>query len=144
MPVLESETIAKITELLVQAAKPRRIILFGSHARGDAGADSDIDLMVVERAVTDRIAEMVRLRRALLPLEVAVDLLVVAEDKFNYWQDTPGNIYSEAATEGRVLYEEAWNAGGQPDLRSHFSRAIAQSTSDDSSTSEIVRHFAND
>jgi predicted nucleotidyltransferase len=107
MPVLESETIAKITELLVQAAKPRRIILFGSHARGDAGADSDIDLMVVERAVTDRIAEMVRLRRALLPLEVAVDLLVVAEDKFNYWQDTPGNIYSEAATEGRVLYEEA-------------------------------------
>ena len=107
MSVLESTTIAKITELLVEAAKPRRIILFGSHARGDAAADSDIDLMVVERGVTDRIAEMVRLRRALLPLDVGVDLLVVAEDHFNYWQHTPGNIYSEAAIEGRVLYEEA-------------------------------------
>ena len=92
---------------MVAAAKPRRIILFGSHARGDAAADSDIDLMVVERGVTDRVAEMVRLRRALLPLEVAVDLVVVAEDHFNYWQDTPGNIYSEAAIEGRVLYEES-------------------------------------
>ena len=67
------------------AAKQRRIILFGSHARGDAAADSDIDLMVVERGVTDRVAEMVRLRGALLPLEVAVDLVVVVEDLKSLW-----------------------------------------------------------
>ena len=101
-----SEALAKITEILVAAAKPQRIILFGSHARGDAGPDSDFDLMVIERSVTDRAAEMVRLRRALLPLEIPVDVLVVTEEKFNHWQDTPGNIYFEAALEGRVLYAQ--------------------------------------
>jgi uncharacterized protein len=28
---------------------PERIILFGSHARGDAGPDSDVDLLVLMR-----------------------------------------------------------------------------------------------
>jgi hypothetical protein len=34
-------------------------------------------------------------------------LLVVSAEKFNYWRDTPGNVYFEAATEGKVLYEAA-------------------------------------
>ena len=33
--------------------------------------------------------------------------LVVSAEKFNYWRDTPGNVYFEAATEGEVLYEGA-------------------------------------
>lgn len=31
----------------------------------------------------------------------------VSAEKFNYWCDTPGNVYFEAATEGEVLYEAA-------------------------------------
>jgi hypothetical protein len=38
---------------------------------------------------------------------MAIDLLVVSEANFQYWRDTPGNVYFEAATEGRVLYEAA-------------------------------------
>ena len=103
----ENETITKMTELLVEAASPKRIILFGSQARGDAGQQSDVDVMVVEEKITDRLAEMVRLNRLLHSLDIAVDLLVVSADKFNYWRDTPGNVYFEAATEGRILYEAA-------------------------------------
>ena len=100
-----SKTIARLTELLVEAAHPKRIILFGSEARGEATDDSDLDLLVVEERVPDRMAEMVRLNRLLRPLRLGVDLLVVSEDKFQYWRDTPGNVYYEAATEGQVLYE---------------------------------------
>lgn len=50
---------------------------------------------------------MVRLNRVLSPLRIPVDLLVVSEDVFQYWCDTPGNVYFEAATEGKVLYEAA-------------------------------------
>jgi hypothetical protein len=34
-------------------------------------------------------------------------LLVVSAEKFEYWRDTPGNVYFEAAREGKILYEAA-------------------------------------
>ena len=42
--------------------------------------------MVVEDQVTDRIDEMVRLSRQVRSLDVAVDLLVVSREKFDYWR----------------------------------------------------------
>lgn len=101
------DVIIKMAELLRDAARPAKIILFGSHARGDARDDSDIDVMVVEENVADRQAEMVRLLRVLSPLRIPVDLLVVGKDLFNYWSETPGNIYFHVAEEGKVLYEAA-------------------------------------
>lgn len=103
----DTETIKRLTELLIEAARPKRIIMFGSQARGEADEDSDLDVMVVEEAVSDRVGEMVRLNRLLRSLDIPVDLLVVSAEKFNYWCDTPGNVYFEAATEGEVLYEAA-------------------------------------
>jgi len=66
------EKIAEATRRLVAAAQPRKIILFGSRARGDAREDSDLDLLVVERVVEDRVAEMVRLGRVLKGLILPV------------------------------------------------------------------------
>ena len=106
-PTRSTATIRRLTELLIEAAKPKRIIMFGSRARGEAGEDSDLDVMVVEEGVADRAGEMVRLNRLLRSLDIPVDLLVVSAEKFNYWCDTPGNVYFEAATEGKVLYEAA-------------------------------------
>jgi len=63
--------------------------------------------MVVEEGVSNRAAEMVRLNRLLRSFDIPVDLLVVSAEKFNYWCDTPGNVYFEAATEGEILYEGA-------------------------------------
>lgn len=105
--MISYEMIEKASDLLAQVAKPERIILFGSHAREDARFDSDIDILVIEREVDDRIAEMVRLNRELAPLRLPVDLLVVDQDMFDQWSDTPGNVYYRAKREGKVLYEAA-------------------------------------
>jgi predicted nucleotidyltransferase len=77
-PTRDTETIKRLTELLIEAAKPKRIILFGSQARGEAGEDSDLDVMVVEEGVLDRAGEMVRLNRLLRSIDIPVDLLVVS------------------------------------------------------------------
>lgn len=97
--------LSTVSEVLVEAAHPKRIILFGSRARGDARDDSDFDVMVVEEQQPDRFREMVRLNHLLRKFDAAIDLLVVSEERFRYWRDTPGNVYYEASTQGRTLYE---------------------------------------
>jgi uncharacterized protein len=97
------ELISRVSEVLVEAAHPKRIILFGSHARGDSRTDSDFDVMVIEERPLDRLQEMVRLNHLLRKFDAAIDLLVVSEDRFQYWRDTHGNVYHEAASQGRTL-----------------------------------------
>jgi predicted nucleotidyltransferase len=70
------ETINAAVHILVEAAAPARIVMFGSHARGDAQEDSDLDLLVIEPRVENRAREMVRRRRLLRPLRIPVDILV--------------------------------------------------------------------
>lgn len=41
------QLLAKIVRNLIEAYRPERIYLFGSYARGDAGPDSDYDLLIV-------------------------------------------------------------------------------------------------
>ena len=104
---LTPEKIQEAVRRLVVAARPRKIILFGSRARGDEREDSDLDLLVIEREVTDRVAEMVRLTRVLKGLILPVELVVIGERMFEEWSNTPGTVYYEAKRDGEVLYESA-------------------------------------
>ena len=102
--MISEDTIRQAVATLVAVANPQRIVLFGSHARGDAGPDSDLDLLVVEKEVPHRAQEMVRLSRALRPLRVPVDVLVVTEEELQRYGDEPGSVYWWALKEGRVLH----------------------------------------
>ena len=101
------EKIAEAVRRIVEAARPVQVILFGSDAKGGANRDSDVDLLVVERETPDRLAEMVRLHRALRGLILPVDILVIGKDDFEAWAATPGSVYRAARREGKVLYEAA-------------------------------------
>lgn len=105
--MIKENVIRKAARLLTQAAPGSKIILFGSQARGEDRADSDLDFLVVEPKVSARRAEMVRLRNVLRPLRVPVDMLVVSEKVFEEWRDTPNTVIYEAAREGRLLNEMA-------------------------------------
>ena len=94
-------------DILVKSCSPKKIILFGSQARGEANEDSDVDLLVIEDVVVDPGREMVRLSRELSKIRFYADLIVVSASYYQYWRETPGNIYFEADAEGKVLYEQA-------------------------------------
>jgi predicted nucleotidyltransferase len=87
------------------AGSDARVILFGSHARGNAGPGSDLDLLVIEPEVRSRREEFVRLREALGAIGVPVDLIVVSDSHVREWGGVQGTMVHEATREGRVLYE---------------------------------------
>lgn len=101
------EKINEAVRRIVEAAHPVRVILFGSRARGDAVQDSDVDIVVVEREVTNRLAEIVRLMETLRGLILPAEILVISERDFDYWSNMPGSVYRAAKLEGKALYEAA-------------------------------------
>ena len=106
--MIDAATIQNTIRVLLNAAPAgSRVILFGSHARGDAGEKSDLDILIVEPEVHGRLAEAARLDRALRGLGVPVDLLVTSEAMFEAWKDTPNSVLHEAAREGKVFREMA-------------------------------------
>ncbi|MBK5941669.1 nucleotidyltransferase domain-containing protein [Halochromatium roseum] len=98
------EQITAAVKRIADAAQPEQILIFGSHARGEARDDSDLDLLVIESEVTDRAAEMVRLRRLLRPLRIPVDLLVYSRADVDRWGHQPGSALFWALREGKVIY----------------------------------------
>lgn len=102
--MISEKTIQEAVELLRKAANPVRIILFGSYARGDITEESDLDFLVIEKKLKARRMETVRLRDALSPLRIPVDVLVISEKTYQEWKDLPGTVIYEAGLEGRIVY----------------------------------------
>ncbi len=101
--VIDRSTIDEAARRLLEAAPDgSRVILFGSYARGDADEGSDVDYLVVEPEVSDPYGEMVRLREAMRPLDLFADVLVVSEECFDRWRDTPSTVIHDVAREGKV------------------------------------------
>jgi len=101
--MIDAATIERAVEVLLESAPAgSEVILFGSYARGDAAPQSDLDFLGIEPQLPDRRAEMVRLRSALRPLRLPVDVLVVSRQAFEAWKDLPNNVIHQAAQEGRV------------------------------------------
>jgi len=94
----------EIVDRIVEVARPTRVILFGSHARGDADMDSDIDLLVVVQETESRRELAVRVLEALMDLTVDVDVVVATERIMERYGNIPGAIYEVAGSEGTVLY----------------------------------------
>jgi uncharacterized protein len=99
--------IAAMTARIVEEFAPVRVIVFGSHARGEAGPESDVDLVVVLPAVDDTREAAVRIRRALAHFPVSKDVIVTTPEEIARRGDLVGTILRPALREGRVVYERA-------------------------------------
>jgi predicted nucleotidyltransferase len=77
------------------------VYLFGSYARGEATAGSDVDLLVVRRGLRDWVGETVKLRRmARAHIDKEIDLVVIGAGDFRKWRGSYGTVQHAAATEG--------------------------------------------
>lgn len=99
-----AEVIDEIGTRLAAVVPPQsRILLFGSHARGNADGGSDYDVLVIEPTVASAARESVRLRRTLRGLGVPIDVIVVDAEKARRRATVKGTLIEQAFREGRAL-----------------------------------------
>lgn len=105
VPTADNPVLAEIVRRLVAFYRPDRVYLFGSAARGDAGADSDYDFMVV---VPDGTPPAVRsspaVFKALLDIHAPIDVLVWTRDDFDKRLHLRVSFPSTIVREGKLLY----------------------------------------
>ncbi len=102
-----AEKIEEMVRRIVDRFHPERIILFGSHARGTASPESDVDLLVVMPVAGSKRATRLEIRTLLSGIGLPKDILVVTPEEVERLQDFPGTIIRPALQEGKVLYERA-------------------------------------
>ena len=102
---MNNELISTMRERIVRAFQPVQIILFGSHARGEAHPQSDVDLLVVFSELADKRKTAVNIRRALADLPVAKDILVTTPQELARQRDWVGTALRSAQREGEILYK---------------------------------------
>ena len=96
--------LAAVTTRIVERFRPRRVVLFGSHARGEAGPESDLDLFIEmesDRRPPERasdVAALFGLRR--WPL----DVVVYTPAEVERLQGVGGTLLARIEAEGRTLY----------------------------------------
>ncbi len=92
---------------IVDRFHPAKIILFGSYARGAAGPDSDVDLLVVMDVRDSKRQQAVEIDLALSDRTFPLDLIVVTPEEFEKYRDIVGHILYPAVREGKILYDAA-------------------------------------
>lgn len=100
------EEIQQMVDRIVETFHPQRIILFGSHARREAGPDSDVDLLVVMPVADSKRAQQLEIRRVLrgIRLPLPIDVIVGTPEEFEWRQEIVGTIEYPAVKEGKLLY----------------------------------------
>ena len=95
----------EVTRKIVERFDPKRIVLFGSRARGEARSDSDLDLFVemeTDRRPPERAVEVA----SIFGLRTwPLDVVVYTPAEVERLRHVQGTLLSVIEAEGRLLYE---------------------------------------
>ena len=100
---IAQEKLELIIRRIVEVAKPEKIILFGSAARGAMGPNSDVDLLVVKAGV-NRLDLMGEICRNLHGVGEPVDVIVATPEDLERYRNSHALVFAPALREGRVVY----------------------------------------
>jgi len=104
-PPVDARLLEEVVRRIRAVGDPKRIVLFGSRARGEAGPESDLDLLIVEPSDQPRYRRAPRYLRALVGVFPAKDVVVWTPEEIAAWAGVPNAFITTALREGQVLYE---------------------------------------
>lgn len=93
--------LSEITRIIVQQYGPvEKILLFGSHARGDADEYSDLDLIVIKETNKQFVQRLVEVP----PLPVHADVFVYTPEEFERMKEHENPFIMSALRSAKVIY----------------------------------------
>ena len=103
--MIGTDTMQEIIDRLVERFQPEKIILFGSHARGDADEGSDVDLLVVAETGLPPRERCPAASRALADFPAAFDVFLKTPEEYRRRRHVVNHIIYFADKYGKVIYE---------------------------------------
>jgi predicted nucleotidyltransferase len=104
-PPVTDQLLEEVVRRILTIGSPVKIVLFGSHAKGTARPDSDLDLLIIEESDLPRYRRSGRYRRVLCGVFPAKDIVVWTPEEVDEWKALPDAFISTALAEGKLLYE---------------------------------------
>jgi len=98
------DKIDKVARRIVRRCHLQAVALFGSHARGTASADSDVDLLVVMPTKGSRRKRTVEIYGLLAGMVQPKDVIIVTPEEVKKFRNVASTIVRMALREGKVLY----------------------------------------
>ena len=105
MVMSQAREIQEMVRKISERFAPDKIILFGSHARGEGKEDSDVDLLVLFSELDSPRRRANELYVALAGSSLSKDIVVSTTERFERYRNVVNTVYWPAAREGKVLYE---------------------------------------
>jgi len=103
---LLDQELARCLDVLKTKWNPKKVILFGTMAKGEVTEWSDIDLIVVEETPLPFYQRLYQVRKLLRP-QIAMDIIVYTPDEFETMCTERVFIKDEVVDHGKVLYERS-------------------------------------
>ena len=118
----DEDMLERMTRAIVDAVDPEQIILFGSAARGQMGAKSDLDVLVVKNGDNHRSIAW-RVHTCLPDDTRAVDVVVATSDDMERHRGKPYYVIEPALREGRILYDKGTTLQAPSETRKRMTSA---------------------
>ena len=101
---LKSKPAQRIINRIIRQYRPKKIIVFGSFARGDIHQGSDLDLVIIKNTKEKFLKRMDRVLD-LCDGEIAVEPLIYTEAEFEKMLKEGNDFLETVISEGKVVYE---------------------------------------
>lgn len=102
--MLNKKKIKQIIQKIIQELRPQKIYLFGSYAKEQATADSDLDLLVIADMPGPKNRRSLEVRKLFPQRDFSLDVLVYTEQEFAEESQVVNTVGHIAATKGKLLY----------------------------------------